>query len=777
MGATKDCTTMKDLYLDGVTGIREITKFNFHIEPEKHATAKVQAIGNLSETKEWIYGQLNKKKVAVKSRLEEEPIFSGIISSAGLRVKGMECFIELELISGSSLLDLAKESRSYQDCRLTYRQIMKEVMAEIQGAEMISGEFARLPVNQPVIQYLETPWEFLSRLSSHKNQPLIPDIRTNGEPRIYIGLPYVAEKAVAWEDHEVEGYGSGQRFFDLGGFEEGLALSDFVTYDIRGHQNYHVGQRGVVKGREVVIFGVDAKGVRGELVYTYHAAPERFVYKPKRYNQKISGMSLLGTVISRDGEDVWLHLDIDGGRATSDKHPWSWTPPTGNMLYLMPSIGSKISLYFSSGDERSGKGINCIRENGKSMGNPSDRRLRTEHGKSLNLTTGKLSLESEHDGGLSIRMSSGNVHLGGESCSISGKAVSLRGANINLQFKGELMEAGHGPSINNSGDQIEVKTLLKLESKDNGSINIRGKTKTEVTAESSTKTYEAYPDAPEEGSYNFAASAQRAAMAVLVISGGAVIICATNGAAAPAVLEVGLGSLAATSTAVVGLSLLDYVNGSVSSQEDYMAVALADEMMYLTNKAAGLMLKKGGSGAGKGGSGAVIINTSKNSPEFGELNPIASLNKRQRKLLESLSKPGATVTLRKNSVSMNDLLQLTNVTGDEFNMFTLKGERLIIRGQGNKITVSRELYNEIIGGSYRFSGHTHPPGYSIEPGPSDGPFLRDLGQQRSGIWGTGKDKYGNSYNGGLLFGSDSLMTDEIRREFEREIMRKLYGSQ
>ena len=118
---------------------------------------------------------------------------------------------------------------------------------------------------------------------------------------------------------------------------------------------------------------------------------------------------------------------------------------------------------------------------------------------------------------------------------------------------------------------------------------------------------------------------------------------------------------------------------------------------------------------------------------------------------------------------------LLDVTGDEFNMFTNGSRRLIIRGSGREIKVTKKMKNDLITGVYgKFSGHTHPPGYSIEPGPGDGAFLLDLGQRRSAIWGTGVDNYGQKRNGGFLFGVDDMETDEIRREAEREIMRKLY---
>ena len=55
---------------------------------------------------------------------------------------------------------------------------------------------------------------------------------------------------------------------------------------------------------------------------------------------------------------------------------------------------------------------------------------------------------------------------------------------------------------------------------------------------------------------------------------------------------------------------------------------------------------------------------------FGKLKSMSSLNKRQHELLELLNEPGTTTIISKKSVSMNDLRQLTGVTGDEFNMFT-----------------------------------------------------------------------------------------------------------
>jgi hypothetical protein len=132
--------------------------------------------------------------------------------------------------------------------------------------------------------------------------------------------------------------------------------------------------------------------------------------------------------------------------------------------------------------------------------------------------------------------------------------------------------------------------------------------------------------------------------------------------------------------------------------------------------------------------GTISSATARRSPA--DLLPYDKLNKRIRGLHASLPKRGSFVLLPKRRVSMRQLRTLTRHTGDEYTMFTHKGQRLVIRGYGREMVVSEEMAAAIRAGRYgRFSGHTHPPGYSLEASLPDRALLQDLGQVRSGIWG------------------------------------------
>lgn len=148
--------------------------------------------------------------------------------------------------------------------------------------------------------------------------------------------------------------------------------------------------------------------------------------------------------------------------------------------------------------------------------------------------------------------------------------------------------------------------------------------------------------------------------------------------------------------------------------------------------------------------------------------PESSLTGKQAAIHAALPKSGDTAVFPKRSISFADLRAIGRVTGDEYSAFTLGSRRLVIRSFGREVIVSSELAADLRAGRYgRWSGHTHPPGYSIEPGPEDRPFLIKMGQERSSIWG---DK------GYKPFGQTAVDDARIQTDIARRKWEKLYGA-
>jgi len=61
------------------------------------------------------------------------------------------------------------------------------------------------------------------------------------------------------------------------------------------------------------------------------------------------GMSVLGTVLELDGENVKLHLDIDSSQNAEEAYAYQWTPDTGSAMYWNLRIGRP---FFSRGNNQ-----------------------------------------------------------------------------------------------------------------------------------------------------------------------------------------------------------------------------------------------------------------------------------------------------------------------------------------------------------------------------------------------------------------------------------------
>lgn len=567
-------TGLHSLYLEGAFEGGCVTDFGMHAAPGEHARAWVETRRKREEAEEWMCRELDGVPVAVRGT-EGEILFCGPIEKVSVAVRGADCVVSLELVSGSRFLDLLERSCSYQDGSFSYRRIMQETAEEIPGGAAIFSGNGKEMTGQPVIRCQETAWEFLGRLASHLGLPLVPDIRTTGAARIYIGLPCPDGDPVTWEEKDITGVCQDSRFLELGGAEAGLVPAGFLRYDLEGGRPLSIGQEGMVRGRKLRVVGVDAESCGGEVVFTYHVAAAEYCLVPRKENRRLKGMSLLGTVTKRAGEDIWVHLDIDGERESADEWGWPWTPLTGNLLYLMPVVGSRVSLYFGSADERSGRGIHCITQTG---GDPRERWLRTEHGKSLELLADEMNLKSE-DGGNSIRMYGNCIHLRGERASLfAAGELSIEGSRVLLRSAEGSIRIGRGPVVETEeGSTVDTRAYIGIDAQ---GVEVCGEASVRMLAESGPR-YAPYPDGPEEGKFNYGKEARRAAVSVAVIGGTAVLVCASMGAATPVLVGAGTTAVLAGGGQFVG----DVMRGEVGNYEDYIMAVGGAELMFFTNLA------------------------------------------------------------------------------------------------------------------------------------------------------------------------------------------------
>ena len=505
------------LRLTGALCINRLTALELHVGVNEHGWAVVE--GEAGENAlEQLQGAVAGREQVIMVRDEtgaEQPLFAGVIHSAGLITYGGYNRFRIELQSGTIQMDQVKRSRSFQDVAQTYSQVAQRVASGYEDGAVIPTVGLDKPLEAPVIQYRETDWEFLKRLASWCGGVVVPETHY-AYPRIWFGFPDRAFTCVFPEDCYTSGIS--QRYYELGGPAAGNRRADFFYYDVPSSQMCDLGWYTVFRGQEFLICEKWAKLERGELLFTYRLGKPGLGYGRKEYNDRISGMTILGEVLSTKRETVCLKLDIDQGWAPGGPYPYTWRPETGNMMYCMPQVGTRVSLYFPNYDEQAAIAVNCVRTNGSScarMSDPSRRSFVTEHGKEMNLYPQEMSflggangtVKLEDETGITISTDKKIRIIAKQSVLVNGKTLAVAApAGELVLVKGNILTGEIEASVVQSNQyDLLAASFTHME----GRVFI---------------SFEAYGDAPESAGFNFFALALFVVGAVATVAVVGVLI-------------------------------------------------------------------------------------------------------------------------------------------------------------------------------------------------------------------------------------------------------------
>ena len=546
--------------------------------------------------------QLAQRWIRVLVGEAADPLFCGRLRwIEQQQVKGNHR-LTLELVSGTSLLDQKRKSHSYQDIAMSYGKLLDQAARQAGGMVLYPAGLEDIAIGFPKIQYEETDWEFLKRMASHLGLSLYPQVE---QPRagLWVGLPQAeGAKAFDWRHYRIVW---DSRYDELGGEKAGNSRDRFISYEVESEGSYGCGQEVTFQGKGLTICSKSCRSEGGELLFTYRLGYPEWAGQRRLSHKKLSGLSLLGEVISREGERLKLKLDID--REHSDwkqekAYAFLWCPPTGNLMYMMPAQGSRVSLYFPRGEEEGAVAVNCIRREGEAQGRSyRERGLKTE-GKELKLYPDCMGVESI----------SGKVMLDDlEGIRISGdKALQIiaRG-KIRIEGKGVQVEGGkegirlyHG-GVEERGEEILVAATAQLHL-----LSRQGEAMWVSLGEKSSllgyevEDYSAegfrFKDDPVQENYDWDAYWSRVAGALVIVGGVTLIagtgagILAAGGWAVNATVVMG-SAAAGGIIAVGGLAAMDAMSGRLSSAQEYIREALVGSIIgALTGATAQLPTKR-----------------------------------------------------------------------------------------------------------------------------------------------------------------------------------------
>lgn len=160
----------------------------------EHASARLRGTVRDEDAEEYRY--LLSAPIWVKIEAEDEDgtrqiLLVGMIAGFSLEEMQHEYVLELELKSGTYLMDGREHFRSFQNQSLTYLDVMKMINAPYGESGVIAEGSVEAPVDF-LLQYKETDWEFIKRIASRFGLAVTPEIKREG-PFYYVGSQYYEE--------------------------------------------------------------------------------------------------------------------------------------------------------------------------------------------------------------------------------------------------------------------------------------------------------------------------------------------------------------------------------------------------------------------------------------------------------------------------------------------------------------------------------------------------------------------------------------------------------
>lgn len=430
------------------------------ITQELNEHAKLYLNGIVPEEKidQYVENSDDSETIKVSFQIDDNPteIFQGIVTNITIQAVRNIRSITIEALSSTFLMDVQKQSRSFQDKNETYTEIISSLTKQYPNPDLIDEATNGKATGGLLVQYQETDWEFIKRLASHFNAPLVPACRLEGV-KYYIGVPelpgsntleeynYTISKNI--EDYKVKSAN------DIGDIEE----QDLLNYEITTTQILDLCSPVQFQDKTLYVFKAVIEMENGILTNTYSLRDKKGFSCRRIINRSLIGLSLFGKILDVAKDQVKVHLEIDpeqpAGKALWFPYSTVYSSPDGSGWYCMPETGDQIRLYFPDEDEKNAfaaSSVNLASTAPQKRSDPSVKSISTKYGKQIIFQPGaieiigggQLLMRLTDDGGIEINSdkkislsAAGDIEIGGSQVFIQGdQGIDLKqsGADLNI---------------------------------------------------------------------------------------------------------------------------------------------------------------------------------------------------------------------------------------------------------------------------------------------------------------------------------------------------------
>lgn len=457
-----------------IMNLQEIIDFDMKYEINEHCYCKITGILKQGEQEFFV------KHITAFSPIEvriesEQPIviFNGIIQNSEIKHIGNIYYLTLNCVSNSFKLDIKKKSRSFQNKDMTYKNIMDKIASEYSPSYILDFATKGENIENIILQYEETDWEFLKRLASRFNVGLMPLGADNGANLLFgiregKNIGNIDEHSYSLEKN-IKSY-----LISKENYNESLLEPDSVVFKIQTIENYDIYNKVKYQNYDLYISKKRAFLKDGILNFEYEICNKKGLTRDRFYNDKIVGLSLKGKVLKSIQDRIKVHLNIDESQEESSAweflYSTMYTAEGNSGWYCMPEIGDTVYIYFPTKEESEAVGISSLRigdKGGDKVNDPSIKYFRTIDGKEIKFSPDEILItcingkdkETEEDRVIYIKI---NQNTGIEI--ISTEPITLKSEKeikMEAEEKIEII-AGEEIEINCKQSQIKVNSMVDI---------------------------------------------------------------------------------------------------------------------------------------------------------------------------------------------------------------------------------------------------------------------------------------------------------------------------
>ncbi|APC40587.1 contractile injection system protein, VgrG/Pvc8 family [Clostridium estertheticum] len=445
---------------------QKILKLKVTRDLNEHAKLYISGIIDEENIDKYVETSDEKSSITISLKDDKDSVidvFQGVVTNIQVNANKDVRTLEIEALSRTFLMDIKKKSRTFQDKNSSYGEIFNIVNGEYTNINILDSITNGTKIDKLIVQYKETDWEFIKRLSSHFNVPVVSECQLKD-------IKYSIGNSGCCTTYEVDKYNYSikkalqeYRLKSENGID-GLNDINLISYEVITYKVMYLYNLVNFKGKSLYIYSSEMELLDGMISNKYILRDNKGIKIRRDYNDKVVGVSLKGNVLDTKNDTVKINLEIDGnqdiGKARWFSYSTVYSSPDGTGWYCMPEVGDVIRLYFPDNEEKNAYAIssaNLKSSNSEKRSDPAVKSIGTKYGKQVVMKpgaveiigNGNLLMRLTDDGGIEINSDKKIVLDAKEDIEITG------GGKISIQ-------GGNGVDLTQGGAKINIQDNVTM---------------------------------------------------------------------------------------------------------------------------------------------------------------------------------------------------------------------------------------------------------------------------------------------------------------------------